>query len=427
MDEDIPPTDEEAQSPPPNKEQPGLSHAQESDSDSSCPDALKKYENILPLTERKLASIEGYYDKNVDHRDQTDKLVQETMDCLEKNSTKRVDLLKALNGVTQTLKVVLEAIKDDPPLNRKATAISQDQHLATWAKSSTFMAWNVGPRLTAIKSSQAEIKSEISSLKSDTLEIKSMMTEIYQAFKGEHETIGDDTKKAKSDKAEEEPTRAVPISTIKPITRPNPEVALIESSSRPSLTDPILEIHVPQQTALVTQREGNDQEVIKVVQEEAEKIRLDPKTIVSTQACEKFKKAHDAEHQVLKREHSQKVKRLIKLNKKKAEQYTWTISNRLKPEPITDVRIHPNSKPVVLTVFKNNDKRNFQVHRPFKFFDFRVTRLDELGLIIQKKKNTIVKDLMIFLGKRYVRLKKIPKELGIQSTLPAPIPEQAPS
>nr|GFD24379.1 hypothetical protein [Tanacetum cinerariifolium] len=77
-----------------------------------------------------------------------------------------------------------------------------------------------------------------------------------------------------------------------------------------------------------------------------------------------------------------------------------TISNRLKPEPITDFRIHPNSKPVVLTVFKNNDKRDFQDHSPFKFPDFGVIKFDELGLIIQKKKNTIVKDLMISLGKR---------------------------
>ncbi|GKD65752.1 hypothetical protein Tco_1307860 [Tanacetum coccineum] len=34
---------------------------------------------------------------------------------------------------------------------------------------------------------------------------------------------------------------------------------------------------------------------------------------------------------------------------------------------------------------------------------------------------------MTSLGKRYERLKKIPKELGIQSALPAPIREQAPS
>ncbi|GKD58975.1 hypothetical protein Tco_1296484, partial [Tanacetum coccineum] len=102
--------------------------------------------------------------------------------------------------------------------------------------------------------------------------------------------------------------------------------------------------------------------VIKVVQEEAEKIGLYPKTIINAKEGEKFKKAQDVEHQVLKREHSQNV-----------------------------------------------------------------TELDELGPIIQKKKNTIVKDLMVSLGKGYERLKMIPKELGIQSTLPAPILEQAPS
>ncbi|GKD60155.1 hypothetical protein Tco_1297664 [Tanacetum coccineum] len=183
-----------------------------------------------------------------------------------------------------------------------------------------------------------------------------MMTEIYQEFKE------DDIEKVESKKVEEEPTKAVLISTIRPITRPNLEVALIESSSRPPLTDPILEIPIPQQTARVTQRKGkgiatnkqiesitkklvlaskvvqenpdepirvpymingkmhyltNDEisahlkkedkikkaaeeakmfektktELIKVVQEEAKKIGLDPKTIISAQSGDEFKKA----------------------------------------------------------------------------------------------------------------------------------------
>ncbi|GJT09116.1 hypothetical protein Tco_0843578 [Tanacetum coccineum] len=79
----------------------------------------------------------------------------------------------------------------------------------------------------------------------------------------------------------------------------------------------------------------------------------------------------------------------------------WTMSNKLKREPITDVKIHPNSKPAVLTVYRNNNKMNFEVHNPFKFGDFGITELDELGPIIEKKKNSIF-------------------------ALPAPIPEQAP-
>ncbi|GJZ92921.1 hypothetical protein Tco_0664986 [Tanacetum coccineum] len=77
------------------------------------------------------------------------------------------------------------------------------------------------------------------------------MTKIYQAFKWEHVTIEDNTEKAESGKAKEEPTRAVPISIIIPITRPNPEVTLIKSSSRPPLTDPILKIHLTSASKVV--------------------------------------------------------------------------------------------------------------------------------------------------------------------------------
>ncbi|GKA23539.1 hypothetical protein Tco_0709572, partial [Tanacetum coccineum] len=137
-------------------------------------------------------------------------------------------------------------------------------------------------------------------------------------------------------------------------------------------------------------------EVIKVVREEAKKHGIDPKEAISTKAGETFKKAQDAEHEVLKREHSKKVKQLTKLNRWRAEEYMWTMTNRIKPERITDVGIHPNTKPIVASVFGDNDKRNFDVQQPFKFSNFR-----------------------------YERLKKIPEELRIQSALPALIPEQA--
>ncbi|GKD20199.1 hypothetical protein Tco_1221902 [Tanacetum coccineum] len=71
----------------------------------------------------------------------------------------------------------------------------------------------------------------------------------------------------------------------------------------------------------------NKPEVIKVVREEAKNIGINPKIVISAQAGEKFKKAQDAEHEVLKREHTQKAKRLMELNN-----YKWTISSRLKPK-----------------------------------------------------------------------------------------------
>ncbi|GKE45417.1 hypothetical protein Tco_1472701 [Tanacetum coccineum] len=160
---------------------------------------------------------------------------------------------------------------------------------------------------------------------------------------------------------------------------------------------------------------------------EEEKLLAMSRPEVTKVVGETFKKARDAEHEVLKREHSKKVKRLTELNRRRAEEYMWTMTNKIKPEPITDVRIHPNTKPIVAYVFRNNDKRNFDVYNPFKFTDFGITKLDELGPIIQKKNNFVVKDLMISLSKRYERLKKILEELGIQSALPASVPEQASS
>ncbi|GJU67246.1 hypothetical protein Tco_1253505, partial [Tanacetum coccineum] len=49
-------------------------------------------------------------------------------------------------------------------------------------------------------------------------------------------------------------------------------------------------------------------EVIKVVCEEAKKLGIDPKEAISIMAGETFKKAQDVEHEVLKRDHSKKVK-----------------------------------------------------------------------------------------------------------------------
>ncbi|GJW44025.1 hypothetical protein Tco_0072824 [Tanacetum coccineum] len=59
--------------------------------------------------------------------------------------------------------------------------------------------------------------------------------------------------------------------------------------------------------------------VIKVVQEEAKKIGLDLGKIASAKAGEKFKKAQDVEHKVLKREHTKKVRKSHELRKHKYE------------------------------------------------------------------------------------------------------------
>ncbi|GJY25343.1 hypothetical protein Tco_0400069 [Tanacetum coccineum] len=168
-------------------------------------------------------------------------------------------------------------------------------------------------------------------------------------------------------------------------------------------------------------------EVIKVVQKEAEKIGLDPRAIKGEKADEMFKKSQDAKHVVLKRQHTEKVIKSLELRKHKYDSYMWNVSSRLKPEPITNIKIYSKTKPVVITVYRGTNGRNFEVHEPFLFGAFGISELDELREIIPKKKNAVVKDLMNSLSRRYERLKKNPEELGIHFALPAPVPEQASS
>ncbi|GJR50383.1 hypothetical protein Tco_1400904 [Tanacetum coccineum] len=111
-------------------------------------------------------------------------------------------------------------------------------HLASWAKSSTSLARNLGHRMIAVESYQAKIRSKLSSLRQDTSNIKSMMIEIYQAFKVvikeppshiEGETKDMETKDTDKDNVEkeqvfEEPKHAVLISNAKPTKTPTPEV-----------------------------------------------------------------------------------------------------------------------------------------------------------------------------------------------------------
>ncbi|GKE74105.1 hypothetical protein Tco_1536146 [Tanacetum coccineum] len=146
-------TTEEAQSPPPKKEHMNLLMP-------------KKLMNLIlthPLV---------LYDKLTE--DKWDKHVEAVASY--------VDLKNAVKEDPALNKKVLEATKSSVE-SLQAIALRQDDHLATWAKSSTSMAWNLGPRLTSIESTQFALKCEISSLRQDTSNINSMMTQIFQAFK----------------------------------------------------------------------------------------------------------------------------------------------------------------------------------------------------------------------------------------------------
>ncbi|GJT15081.1 hypothetical protein Tco_0873787 [Tanacetum coccineum] len=97
---------EEVRTPSPKQDQLEPSQVQESTFDSFNPD-LKKFDNITPLTERQLI------------KDQTDKLMEASMSSLDRSSTTICDLYKGLDAITQLLKDINNAVKDDPAANQK--------------------------------------------------------------------------------------------------------------------------------------------------------------------------------------------------------------------------------------------------------------------------------------------------------------------
>ncbi|GJZ22085.1 hypothetical protein Tco_0559124 [Tanacetum coccineum] len=294
-------------------------------------DILRKYDNILPLTERQLvkylrktsnslftrisrdnwenheeaavnyadlkASIDDYYDENISHRDQTDKLVEASISSLDKSINTINDLYKGLNIIFELLKEIKNADKEDlVPSTRK-----------------------IMKPLELLKGLN-HIQSSMSSLKEDTHSIKNMMNEMYKVFKGQ--SSGSRTKRAipilTIQPTEVPLTQAQPITTI--ITHPKSSQAVPRSDKGKGITIESDEdiskrlvlastIVRPDPDALILyaingeKAEEEDRliaiskpKVIKVVQEEAEKIGLDLRKIASAKAGEKFKKAQDVEH-----------------------------------------------------------------------------------------------------------------------------------
>ncbi|GKF23423.1 hypothetical protein Tco_0075745, partial [Tanacetum coccineum] len=130
-------TETHHQSYPAQADKPQSSHAPSTealDTDSSCDDILKKYNNTLPLTKCQLttvnytnlkSSVDEYYDENIAHRDQTNKLVEAFMSSLDKSSTTIHDLYKGLNVIIELLKEINNAVKDDPIINKKISEATE--------------------------------------------------------------------------------------------------------------------------------------------------------------------------------------------------------------------------------------------------------------------------------------------------------------
>ena len=86
----------------------------------------------------------------------------------------------------------------------------------------------------------------------------------------------------------------------------------------------------------------------------------------------------------LKKQREEKLRKDAHIRKTRIERYTWVMKERLKPETITDIKIHRNTKPAIVTVIRGPNQRVMDIHDPFRFADFGISELDELRPIISK-------------------------------------------
>nr|GEU50771.1 hypothetical protein [Tanacetum cinerariifolium] len=170
--------------------------------------------------------------------------------------------------------------KSKKPKSKKTPAETKASSGTT--KSSTNMAWNLGSRMTAV----------------DGRDLSGFQ------------------RKRDATEIEEDPLKKLmPASTI---IRPDPDelvkVEFMINGRMVYLTEHETQQYWDKEEKMKKAAEEaklltmSKPEVIKVVREEAKKLRINPKEAISTKSGEKFKKAQDAKHEFLKREHFKRVK-----------------------------------------------------------------------------------------------------------------------
>ncbi|GKE11515.1 hypothetical protein Tco_1415066 [Tanacetum coccineum] len=332
------PVSQEHQSSTPHKEKPESSTTQKTDTSYSesysCSNTFKPYENYMPIIERQLT----------DHN-------------------------TSMRRILENLKEVQEVVKEDLALNKKvleSTKAYTKNSLLLLGKMNMLLngpcpphLWlgPFGPRMTNIELTQDAFQSDVSSLKQDTSEIKSMMTEIFNAFKGksfahtatekppsytEGEKADMDTKEAvkkeqpkdlEVEKSVQEPVRASSqFQPQFPLVAPKADKGkgiatddvkspkkLVKASSKVHLgpDEPVREEKMKKADEEAKQLAISNPELIKVIHKEASKAKINPTTLGGAKGGQEFKKIQDAKI----REHSQKIKKAMKLKKKRLDQH----------------------------------------------------------------------------------------------------------
>nr|GEW54352.1 copia protein [Tanacetum cinerariifolium] len=354
------------------------------------------------------ASIDDYNNKNIAYINQTAQLVKASMSSLKQSSSTITNLYESLEFITQLLKDILNSVKDDPTINKKieeayetVTKIStHTTNVLSLVKSFDF--YTLQSTMKNIQDHAFKGQSSLASSSSVTPTFT--LTDTPTNVEGENSThtttkeppshIEGETNANIQDKPEE-PKQSTNANIkkgkcIETDYQAEDQRNLVKALSivHSDLDEPWdKEKEIKKVKAEARLNVISKTKVIKVVREEAKKLGIHLKEVITTKAGKLSKKAQEAEHEVLKRQHTEKVRKSLELKKHNYDSYMWTISSILKQEPITGIKIHLKTKPIVITVYRGNYGRSFDVHKPFLFGAFGISELDELWEIIPKKKN----------------------------------------
>nr|GEX61925.1 retrovirus-related Pol polyprotein from transposon TNT 1-94 [Tanacetum cinerariifolium]GEX63025.1 retrovirus-related Pol polyprotein from transposon TNT 1-94 [Tanacetum cinerariifolium] len=307
------PNEEEHQSPPPTKDQLESFHAKKTDvsnsESSSCSETFKLYENYMPITERQLVrNLNNFLEVIYAH------VAKDTWKKHEEATASYADLKWGLEDFINTsftkildnLKEVQDVLKEDHALNKKVLeAIEAYTKNPPILLSSSPWSNNYeggGLSHNGTKETPSHTKGEKDDMVTEEV-VKKVPTK--------------EPKVANEEELVQQPqhTSPIPITIVRPITRPNPELEMIGSSSRLyHLTNDEIQDHLDKEKKMKKDIEEakllamSKPDLIKVIHEEASKARIDPKILESAKGGQEFKKIQDAELKIPNKKHAKKIK-----------------------------------------------------------------------------------------------------------------------
>ncbi|GKD69015.1 hypothetical protein Tco_1323105 [Tanacetum coccineum] len=203
-------------------------------------------------------------------------------------------------------------------------------------------------------------------------------------------------------KKEPQDTEPIPITIVRPITKTVLEAAIIESSSKHELTDPILEVPTPQQPkkpSHTTPKHNKGNGIARDIGDSPLKLVKSSKEVCQDPDAPMLigYEINRVMYQLINEQIQAHLEKEEQMQKAAQEEKLITLS---KPELIKVVKEVTSEARVDPKALRNSK--------------------DKLSVIISKNKNKVVGELIESLSKKYERLKEFPVKLGINPSLPLP-------